>query len=83
MSSRRRQRTEGHNAALGRSRSPDVNYLQLLEVRTEKKDSIVSSSAIDEGLVGSNGMRPVGGDGKLDPREGWAENVIESSRRAF
>jgi hypothetical protein len=55
----------------------------LLEVRTEKKDSIVSSSAIDEGLVGSNGMRPVGGDGKLDPREGWAENVIESSRRAF
>jgi hypothetical protein len=83
MSSRRGRRTEGHNAALGRSRSPDVNYLQLLEVRTEKKDSIVSSPAIDEGLAGSSGMRLVGGDGKVDPRERCAENAIESSRRAF
>jgi hypothetical protein len=55
----------------------------LLEVRTEKKDGVVSSSAIDEGLFGSSGMRLVGGDGEVDPREGWGENAIESSGRAF
>jgi hypothetical protein len=37
---RRRQRTEGHTAAPGSSKSPDASYLRLLEIRTERQDSI-------------------------------------------
>jgi hypothetical protein len=62
----RRRRTESHSAALGRSRSPDVGYLQLLDMRTEKQENIVSSSATDKELVRNSRTRPVGGGGEAD-----------------
>ena len=44
---------EWRATALGSPRSPDANYLQLLEMGMEK-DNIVYSSATDEGLAGSS-----------------------------
>ena len=72
------QRSAGH------LRSPEASRLQLLEMGTEKKRSIVSSFVADGGPAGSGGTRLCSWWGsEMNPRGQWLENVTASSGRVF